>query len=247
LQNGRTGTTLGDVSPVPIGAKFARGSGWSVAFTLIELLVVIAIIAVLASLLLPVLSKAKESARSASCISNLHQFAVASALYEADQNDRAPYFRTWLYTNAGDLTTGTLFPYLKNKSIYLCPSDRPEKAGPRTDVGILVAQIRDYSYGVNCGCCHAAPVSACQWTSQTVLLMEGKLGSNEYSGTVGPAVATTNLAYYHNKSGHVAMLDKHVETMSPSKYSVVAGTIKFWFPTDDMTAENGTVFPMNLH
>ena len=39
-------------------------------FTLIELLVVIAIIAILAALALPVLSRAKESGRSAVCISS---------------------------------------------------------------------------------------------------------------------------------------------------------------------------------
>ena len=61
------------------------------AFTLIELLVVIAIIAILASLLLPVLSTAKTKAKTARCLSNLHQMGIGMSLYTSDYNERFPF------------------------------------------------------------------------------------------------------------------------------------------------------------
>jgi prepilin-type N-terminal cleavage/methylation domain-containing protein len=69
-------------------------SSQGAAFTLIELLVVIAIIAILAALLLPALSKAKQKATQAVCLSNEKQLAMAWQMYLSDSNDKLVGFNT---------------------------------------------------------------------------------------------------------------------------------------------------------
>jgi prepilin-type N-terminal cleavage/methylation domain-containing protein/prepilin-type processing-associated H-X9-DG protein len=98
------------------------------AFTLIELLVVIAIIAILAAILFPVFAQARESARKASCQSNLKQLATAGMMYSQDYDEiivpsyleyRLPgtqepgYWAGW-----SDLVQ----PYTKNYGIMRCQS-----------------------------------------------------------------------------------------------------------------------------
>jgi prepilin-type N-terminal cleavage/methylation domain-containing protein len=102
-------------------------------FTLIELLVVIAIIAILAAILFPVFAQARESARSASCLSNLRQFALATLQYVQDYDEVFPQSvysmdNILLLPGTNDrvfTVFDAVMPYMKNVDIIVCPSNRP--------------------------------------------------------------------------------------------------------------------------
>lgn len=97
------------------------------AFTLIELLVVISIVSVLIAILLPALAKARQSARSVACLSNLHQLYIPMNAYMDDNRDWFPGSFTW---NKGQITSGTFATYFSGGLLVYLTNDRLFKACP---------------------------------------------------------------------------------------------------------------------
>lgn len=150
--------------------RVIRSPGIGGFFSLIELLVVISIISILASLLLPVLSRAREMAASAKCTNNLRQCAMGVISYADDFGGNSPAMHTgtsiWVPYFCGTTTA-------KNKYIPAFSTGGAYSAGTastwkntyavyRRHVGILGCPLqtepKEYviDYGMNMFCAEYA-------------------------------------------------------------------------------------------
>jgi prepilin-type N-terminal cleavage/methylation domain-containing protein/prepilin-type processing-associated H-X9-DG protein len=95
-------------------------------YTLIELLVVVVIITILAGLLLPVLSRAKGSARLTQCGNNLGQIGLANSLYVTDHRAFPLFAQYNRLPGPSTFWSDRLQPYTRHVwatgEIYRCPA-----------------------------------------------------------------------------------------------------------------------------
>jgi prepilin-type N-terminal cleavage/methylation domain-containing protein/prepilin-type processing-associated H-X9-DG protein len=160
----------------PRAARFhgrapARRQGQG-GFTLVELLVVMASIAILAALLLPVLGRSKESAKSAKCINNQRQFCLSAQMYWEDNNGQTfayggimtnngeIYWFGWIgsgpeETRPFDPAQGALYPYM-GAGVDLCPSFDYSSSQFKLKASVPTC---DYGYNLSLGPLDQSPVN----------------------------------------------------------------------------------------
>lgn len=197
-------------------------------FTLIELLVVIAIIGIIAAILFPVFAKAREKARQIVCASNFKQLGLAVSMYTEDNDELLPNVTGgspgagitsgWVYytnydsptgTTKFDVTLGSIYPYVKNKQVYICPDDsNGNRNGLSYAMNDCVENVPNPFLGLDTG----KGIAQFNTPADTLLLgEEGNEFGSDSTNDGGLGHASDSFSGRHNHGSEMLFLDSHVK------------------------------------
>ncbi|EDM29322.1 hypothetical protein LNTAR_23069 [Lentisphaera araneosa HTCC2155] len=228
-------------------------------FTLIELLVVVAIIGILASLLLPSLSKSRDKARQAVCLSQLKQLNYALYNYIDDNDGKYPL--TFKSTNSNivswdDLISGydgrapltsTEMKLNLNSNtdnaLYVCPGDTIERnnaSWPKKSYAMTTyipghaTALGITAYKASNGVLNfddfvARKVNEISNPSQTILLTEFFWSANRMGAHYGNYVGNQQVGYYYTPNPALPIAHKN-----KYNYSMVDGSAQAMVPTQTL-------------
>jgi prepilin-type N-terminal cleavage/methylation domain-containing protein/prepilin-type processing-associated H-X9-DG protein len=190
-------------------------------FTLIELLVVIAIIGILAGILLPVLSRARESARKTQCMSNVKQIGMGLIMYANENSETFPSDSA--YGGASPSTRGLNLlydTYISDNKVFNCTSDTTVTAALNS--GMSASTSGGTEAFTSTQCSYGYDRAHTQADDADVALAADR----------PPATpsATASTANHNGRGQNVVYVDGHVEFVN----SPLAG----WYASDGTTRDN---------
>jgi|SRR5687768_1376948 prepilin-type processing-associated H-X9-DG protein/prepilin-type N-terminal cleavage/methylation domain-containing protein len=199
------------------------------AFTLVELLVVIGVVALLVGILLPALSAARNSAKTASCLSNLRQLALAAQVYAQNHNGRFPVARwgadAWDFSIVnGRAVPGLLWRGQSDARVQQCPSFDGKSNAPLDPYSGYNYNTSYVGHGQGETVEKPATMQQVRNPAQTALFGDGEYynGANKFMRAPlphpGDTTTTTRAAgtqgYRHRgTSTNVAFCDGHAENL----------------------------------
>ncbi|AHF91994.1 N-terminal cleavage protein [Opitutaceae bacterium TAV5] len=215
----------------------------SPAFTLIELLTVIVIIGILAAILIPVVSRVRESARKAQCISNLRQCGTAILLFTQENRSRFPvgtdYGKDVFGIRGSDGGYWGWYSYIapytnmkrsgtaKVKIVPSCPVERPDLSSDyqywHNYTGYSWNKQLGYAQGGVAYCKRLENISAPTRTPMLWEALQYSEGQNPYDGA--------KFIFPHGNTANILMVDGHVLPFKPQGTNSKADYPEFvWTP-----------------
>lgn len=188
-------------------------------FTLIELLVVIAIIAILAAILFPVFARAREKARSATCLSNVKQISLGTMMYINDYDETMPYSSYPAPTvYSGNVYVAVqVHPYIGQKTIsgwagsnygiWECPSRMVEPAW-------YGGAYADYGYNSRL---NGVALASIVYPAQTAMWADTRYqhsNGNVYGWYNFNTFTGFRVHYRHNEQAMVGFADGHAKGLT---------------------------------